>query len=95
MEDIRKNLRERAWNWLRTRVKRVESIEEARRVLEEERGIVELPWCGREECGLKLEELVDAGVLGSPLERPDWVKGKRCPVCGRPAVTSIRLAKKY
>ena len=95
MEDVRKNLRERAWNWLRTRVKRVESIEEARRVLEEERGIVELPWCGREECGLKLEELVDAGVLGSPLERPDWVKGKRCPVCGRPAVTSIRLAKKY
>ena len=95
MEDVRKNLRERAWNWLRTRVKRVESIEEARRVLEEERGIVELPWCGREECGLKLEELVDAGVLGSPLERPDWVKGKCCPVCGRPAVTSIRLAKKY
>ena len=95
MEDVRKNLRERAWNWLRTRVKRVESIEEAKRILEEERGIVELPWCGREECGLKLEELVDAGVLGSPLERPDWVKGKRCPVCGRPAVTSIRLAKKY
>jgi len=95
MEDVRRNLRERAWSWLRTRVKRVESIEEARRVLEEERGIVELPWCGREECGLKLEELVDAGVLGSPLERPDWVKGKRCPVCGRPAVTSIRLAKKY
>ncbi len=95
MEDVRKNLRERAWNWLRTRVKRVESIEEAKRILEEERGIVELPWCGREECGLKLEELVDAGVLGSPLERPDWVKGKRCPVCGRPSVTSIRLAKKY
>ncbi len=95
MEDVRKNLRKRAWNWLRTRVKRVESIEEAKRILEEERGIVELPWCGREECGLKLEELVDAGVLGSPLERPDWVKGKRCPVCGRSAVTSVRLAKKY
>ena len=95
MDDVRRSLRERAWKWLQTMVKRVESVEEARRVLEEERGIVELPWCGREECGLKLEELVDAGVLGSPLERPSWVNGKRCPVCGQPAVTSIRLAKKY
>ena len=94
-EEIRGNLRRRAWEWLNRMVKRVETVEEARRVLEEERGIVELPWCGREECGRKLEELVDAGVLGSPLEKPEWVKGKRCPVCGRPAVTSIRLAKKY
>ncbi|BEP17160.1 proline--tRNA ligase [Pyrofollis japonicus] len=95
MEDIRRNLRERAWKWLRSMVKRAETIEEAKRIIEEERGIVELPWCGREECGLKLEELVDAGVLGSPLEKPEWVNGKRCPVCGRPAVTSIRVAKKY
>ena len=93
--EIRENLRERAWSWLRTKVKRAESIEEAREIIERERGIVELPWCGRQECGLRLEEEVDAGVLGSPLEPPEWVRGKRCPVCGRPAVTSIRVAKKY
>ena len=95
MEDIRRSLRERAWKWLSTKVKRAETVEEARRIIEEERGIVELPWCGREECGKKLEELIDAGVLGSPLEPPEWVRGKRCPVCGRPAVTAIRVAKKY
>ncbi len=95
LEEIRVNLRRRAWQWLQTMVHRAESVEEARRLLEEKRGIVELPWCGREECGLRLEEQVDAGVLGSPLEPPEWVRGKRCPVCGRPAVTSIRVAKKY
>ncbi len=95
MEEIRGSLKKRAWEWLRTMVTRAETVEEARRVIEEKRGIVELPWCGRMECGQKLEELVDAGVLGSPLEPSDWVRGKRCPVCGRPAVTSIRLAKKY
>jgi len=95
LEDIARSLRERAWNWLQSKVKRVETAEEARRVIEEEKGIVELPWCGREECGLQLEESIDAGVLGSPLERPEWVRGKQCPVCGQPAVTSIRLAKKY
>ena len=95
LEDIAQSLRERAWSWLRSKVKRVDTIDEARRVIEQERGIVELPWCGSEVCGLKLEEEVDAGVLGSPLERPEWVRGKQCPVCGQPAVTSIRLAKKY
>ena len=94
-DEVRRSLRERAWKWLSTMVHRVETVEEARRIVEERRGVAELPWCGREECGRKLEELVDAGVLGSPLERPEWVRGKRCPVCGRPAVTSIRVAKKY
>ncbi len=94
-EEIRSELRNRAWKWLETKVRRVETVEEARKILEEERGIVELPWCGRQECGLRLEEMVEAGVLGSPLEKPEWVKGRRCPVCGQPAVTSIRVAKKY
>ncbi len=93
--EIEENLRDRAWKWLYGMVSRAESIEDARRIIEEKRGIVEMPWCGRMECGQMLEEEVDAGVLGSPLTPPEWVKGKRCPVCGRPAVTSIRLAKKY
>ncbi len=93
--EIEENLRDRAWKWLRSMVSRAETIEEAKRIIEEKRGIVEMPWCGRTECGQRLEEEVDAGVLGSPLTPPEWVKGKRCPVCGRPAVTSIRLAKKY
>ncbi len=95
LDDIRESLRRRAWEWLRRMVKRAESLEEAKRMLETEKGIVELPWCGREECGLRMEEEVDAAVLGSPLEKPDWVKGKKCPVCGRPAVTALRLAKQY
>lgn len=94
-DEIRENLRKRAWDWLVSHVSRVESIDEARRVLAEKKGVVELPWCGREDCGHKLEELVDAGSLGSPLEKPEWVKGKKCPVCGLPAVTSMRLARKY
>ena len=94
-EEIRANLRDRAWQWLRSSVHRAETIEEAREIIEQRRGVVELPWCGREQCGKQLEELVDAGVLGSPLQPPEWVRGHRCPVCGRPAVTSIRLAKKY
>ncbi len=94
--EIYENLKNRAWKWLKSKVKRVETVEEARKVLEEERGIVELPWCGREECGLRMEEEVDAGALGSPLQVDvEEVKGLKCPICGRQAVTFMRLAKKY
>ncbi len=94
--EIIDNLRKRAWEWLRKQVRRVKTIEEAKKIIEEERGVVELPWCGREECGLQMEEAVGAAALGYPLhvERKE-VEGAKCPVCGRPAVTFMRLAKKY
>ena len=95
LDEVRESLRRRAWEWLRRMVRRVETLEEARKILAEERGVVEVPWCGREECGLRMEEEADAKVLGTPLEKPEWVKGKKCPVCGRPAVTVLRLAKQY
>ncbi len=94
-EDIRRNLKEKAWRFLEENVFRTTSLEEARKAIAEKRGIVELPWCGSDECGLKMEELIDAKCLGSPLERPSWVRGVRCPVCGGGAVTSMRLAKTY
>jgi len=31
-------------------------------------GIVDVPWCGSKECGLKIEELTNARVLGYPIE---------------------------
>ncbi|AEM38682.1 prolyl-tRNA synthetase [Pyrolobus fumarii 1A] len=95
LDDIGRNMREKAWKWFRSYVHRSESLDEARKLLEEKRGIVEVPWCGREECGKRMEELTDAKVLGSPLQPPEWVRGASCPVCGRPAATSLRLAKRY
>ncbi|MET1127714.1 MAG: proline--tRNA ligase [Thermoproteota archaeon] len=94
-EDMRRNLRERAWSWLRSKVRRADSVEEAKRILESERGVVELPWCGRESCGLKLEEILDASALGTPLDEDVDVRGRRCPVCGSEAVTVMRYSKKY
>ncbi len=95
LSEVEESLRERAWSWFKSRISRVSSVDEARRVIEEKHGVAEVPWCGREECGRKLEELVDAKTLGSPLEPPDWVKGRQCVVCGRPAVSCLRLARRY
>ena len=87
-------LRERAWAWMRERVRAVASVEEARAILEERGGVVELPWCGDNECGRRMEEEVDARVLGTPEDGEPKPAGP-CPICGREAKTVLRLARTY
>ncbi len=96
LDDIMDNLRERSWNWLRSMIHRPETLEEARSIIASRKGVVELPWCGREECGRRLEELLEAKILGVPYDiSTSWAREKRCPVCGREAVTVLRAAKTY
>ena len=94
LDQLGRDLRERAWAWMRERVRAVASTEEARKVLEEQGGVVVLPWCGDEECGKRMEEEVDARVLGTPEDEEPKPIGP-CPICGREAKTVLRLAKTY
>ncbi|MGC9209851.1 MAG: proline--tRNA ligase [Acidilobus sp.] len=88
-----KELFERAWSYLRQRISRHEKIEEAKEALDSRGGVVELPWCGSEECALKAAERLEAKVLGTPWPHEEG-KGV-CPICGRPAVTYLRFARQY
>ena len=76
-----------------SRVFAVKSVEEANEVVKARKGIAELPWCGREECGLTLEESLDARVLGFPVDEIR-VEGK-CINCDRDATNILRIAKTY
>ena len=92
--EIEENLRARAWKYLKGRIKRTRSIEEAKEWIEARVGVVELPWCGREECATALETQLDARALGYPWPR-EPADGEKCPICGREAVTWMRYAKTY
>jgi len=88
------NLRERAWQWMNARVYRVKQLEEAKRLLRKRAGIVEVLWCGGFECGHKLEEEVNARVLGTPVDLKEKVAGN-CVVCGKKAKDIVRVAVAY
>jgi len=68
---------------------RVKTVEEAK----EKKGIVELPWCGNEDCAQEVETILDGNTLGEPIE--DIKCKDPCPVCGQPAKTWMRYAKTY
>jgi len=68
---------------------RVKTIEEAKDL----KGIIELPWCGNEDCALEIENILDGNTLGEPIEKVDCKE--ICPVCGKSASTWMRYAKTY
>ena len=59
--------------------------------LKKKEGILKIPWCGEEKCGLKMEEMLDMDSIGTPIENEKC--GKRCPVCGKTAKKWMRMAK--
>ncbi len=57
---------------------------------------MEIGWCGEESCGLEMEEILDAKMLGTPYpEEKARIEGKKCPVCGREAKFVARFARTY
>jgi len=92
--DITVNLKARAWEFLKSMIRRVKTMEEAREWASSKEGILEMPWCSREECARRVEEELEVKTLGIvwPYESAE---DHKCPVCGIPAVTWVRYAKTY
>jgi len=89
LEDISKDLLTNAKKLLENNTHRVKTVEEAM----DKKGIVELPWCGKEDCAQEIENVLDGNTLGEPIE--DAKCDHPCPVCGTAAKTWMRFAKTY
>ncbi|RLF29683.1 MAG: proline--tRNA ligase [Thermoplasmata archaeon] len=90
LSDISTSLYEKAKNFLRENLHRLQTIEEAK----EKKGIIELPWCGTEKCATEIENILDSNTLGEPIENIKC-ENTSCPICGNPAQTWMRYAKTY
>jgi prolyl-tRNA synthetase len=93
-EEMTSDLARRAQKWMKDRIYRVDSLNEAKRLLTKKVGIVEVPWCGKDMCGHGLEEEVEARLLGIPENAEEKIDG-RCLVCGEKAVKVVRIALAY
>ncbi len=86
---ISTELYKNAKQFLDNNMHRVKTIEEAKK----KKGIIELPWCGNEDCAQEVETILDGNTLGEPIE--DIKCKDPCPICGQPAKTWMRYAKTY
>lgn len=90
---IAENLRTRAWEFLNSRTKTVRSAEEALRTVTGQQ-IARIPWCGREECGQRVEELTTGSALGEEINSKPLEKTP-CAVCSQEATRWLIVAKTY
>ncbi|RLI00045.1 proline--tRNA ligase [Candidatus Bathyarchaeota archaeon] len=88
------DLSKRAWEWMRKHIHYVDSLEEAEKLIKEREGVIQLFWCGSEDCGREIEERVDARVLGVPMDESLEREGS-CVVCGRRTRYLVRVAAAY
>jgi prolyl-tRNA synthetase len=89
LDNILKSLFDNANKLLNDNIYRVNSIDEAKDL----NGIVELPWCGTQDCALEIENILDGNTLGEPIDNN--ICENACPVCGKNGITWMRYAKSY
>jgi prolyl-tRNA synthetase len=94
VEEIARDLKINARAFMNKRVFRVNLISEAKSLLKRKAGIVEVPWCGKDECGHSLEDIVEARLLGISEDMIEKIDGK-CLICGEQAVNVVRVAHAY
>lgn len=89
LDKIAVTLFNNADNLLNENIHRVLTVDEAKN----KKGIIELPWCGKEGCALEVEDILEGNTLGEPIE--DTKCGHSCPICNKPAKTWMRFARTY
>ena len=67
---------------MQSKIYRVNSLEEASKLMKKRAGVIELIWCGSDKCGHELEMRINASLLGIPADIKEIVKGK-CIICNR------------
>ena len=84
-------LYDKAKQFMDSKVKKVTSIDEAK--AQTMQGVALVPWCGAEECGHKLEDQVEANMLGEP--QYQTFHDAACAVCGRVSGGRTYMARQY
>lgn len=93
-DEITRDLKANAKKYMNGRIYRVNRLGEAKSLLKRRAGIVELPWCGKDECGHALEEEVEARLLGFPEDTTEKIDEK-CAICEEQADNVVRVALAY
>jgi prolyl-tRNA synthetase len=92
---VQERLRAKAQQIIAAHQKPVTSIAQAKGA----EGIAVLPWCGQEECGLRIEKETEKAVLGVPVRvaegriEEELQPEGACGACGKATRTVVRIAR--
>lgn len=96
LDDIQSSLRKKQDEWTHSRIRRVKTLDEAKRIDEDEdvNVVFEMPISG-DDAAKQVEEALDIKTLGLPVDTDADADGEACAVTGGPAAAWIRFARTY
>ena len=93
LQAVHNGLYEKALQNRQNRTFTATTFEEMKRLASEESGFVETMWCGNLACEMRVKE--EAGLTSRCMPDDQKQIGDVCPICGKPAKTSIIWGKAY
>jgi prolyl-tRNA synthetase len=93
LEDIQRNIFQRAFDFRQAHITEVNSYEEFKAVLEKEGGFIAAHWDGSSATEEKIKEETKATIRCIPLESKS--ESGRCMVTGKPSTRRVLFAKAY
>ncbi len=93
LEDIQRNIFQRAFDFRQAHITEVNSYEEFKAVLEKEGGFIAAHWDGSSATEEKIKEETKATIRCIPLEAKS--ESGRCMVTGKPSAKRVLFAKAY
>ncbi|MEM2192321.1 MAG: His/Gly/Thr/Pro-type tRNA ligase C-terminal domain-containing protein, partial [Candidatus Hadarchaeales archaeon] len=94
LSEIGEEMREKARKMFQESIFEVANLDEAKGIIEKRGGIVRMWWCGREDCGKKIEEITTGSLLGEEIDGGGGAASP-CVVCSAPGTKKILAAKTY
>ncbi|MBP2132778.1 prolyl-tRNA synthetase [Methanomicrobium sp. W14] len=93
LETFRQEMTKNASEKIKTQIKPVSSLEEAKEAVS--KGVAVVHWCGCRDCADAIEKEMDVSVLGSEI-RSEFIEEKdgKCIICGKPAKPAL-VARTY
>ena len=92
LDEIQSSMLEKARVFRDSRIKKAATVEEMKKYLDEGNFVV-TKWCGCRECEEKVKELMQASSRIMPLAQT--LDMGVCPICGKPAGTTMIWARAY
>ena len=93
LELVHKGMFEKAKKNLTDHIYEAHSLEEAKKLQEENGGFIKTMWCGELDCELKMKEEAGMSSRCMPFEQENL--GDTCPICGKPAKKMIYWGVAY
>ena len=92
LDDIHDEMYQKALTFRNEHISDVTTFEEFKDVLNTKGGYVKMPWCGDEECELKIKE--ETAATSRCIDTKTQATGV-CPICGKEAKHIVYFARAY